>query len=388
MVIHYPFFGGPHNQALRLNYPLERLGVSTTVVLPGEPGNAAGRLRSAGLDVAEIGLHRIRARVDPRFHVRLIAGFFRDVQRLRALIRERSVDVVEINGLVNAQGAVAARLEGVPVIWQLLDTRAPRPVKWLLMPLVRRLANVVMSTGYGVADVHPGARSFGDRLVPFYPPVDTATFRPGADRRAAARLELGLEFDAPVIGCVANITRQKGIEHFVAMAERVASRRPDAHFVLLGRVMETQQDYAEKVLSLARRLTDEGRLVIRDPGSRVGELLPAFDIFVMTSVSRSEGISTTVLEAMACGLPVVATDVGALNEVVAEGVTGRLVQPADIEAMVQAVVELLNDPERLTRAASEARSRAVRRYDVETCAEVHLEAIQKAVAHKVNGGRP
>ena len=91
MVIHYPFFGGPHNQALRLNYPLEGIGVSTTVVLPGEPGNAADRLRSAGLDVAEIRLHRIRARVDPRFHVRLIAGFFRDVQRLRArgLIRAK-----------------------------------------------------------------------------------------------------------------------------------------------------------------------------------------------------------------------------------------------------------------------------------------------------------
>ena len=156
------------------------------------------------------------------------------------------------------------------MICQLLDTRAPRPVKWLLMPLVRRLANVLMSTGYGVADVHPGARSFGDRLVPFYPPVDTATSRPGADRHAAARLELGLEFDEPVIGCVANITRQKGIEHFVAMAEQVASRRPGAHFVLLGRVMETQQDYAERVLSLVRRLTDRGRLVIRDPGSRVG----------------------------------------------------------------------------------------------------------------------
>ena len=112
MVIHYPFFGGPHNQALRLNYPLERLGVSTTVVLPGEPGNAAGRLRNAGLDVAEIRLHRIRARVDPRFHVRLIAGFFRDVQRLRALIRERSVDAVEINGLVNTQGGCRCSTRG------------------------------------------------------------------------------------------------------------------------------------------------------------------------------------------------------------------------------------------------------------------------------------
>ena len=232
------------------------------------------------------------------------------------------------------------------------------------------------------ARVHPGAADLGSRLIPFYPPVDTSAFRPDPSRREIARVELGIPSGATLVGTVANLTPQKGLEHFVAVADELHARRPDVRFVILGSAMETQAQYEDMI----RRMVHEsavgraGALRIVDPGTRVSELLPALDLFLLTSVPRSEGVSTTVLEAMAAGIPVVSTDVGALSEVVADDVTGRLVAPLDDGAMVRAVVRLLDDPDTRTVMGAEARRRATESYDVGVCADTHMRAYEIATA--------
>lgn len=225
-VIHYRFFGGPQNQALRLAQPLARRGVATVVVLPDEPGNAAERLRAGAVDVVSLPLHRLRAVPDPLLQVRFLASMPEEVATLRRLIRQRSIDVVQVGGLVNPHAAIAARLEGVGVVWQLLDTRAPMMLRRLIMPWVIALADVVMTTGAGVARVHPGAAALGSRLVPFYPPVDTSVFTPGPDHRASARAEFGLGTGGLLVGTVANLNPQKGLEHFIAVAEMPPCQPP------------------------------------------------------------------------------------------------------------------------------------------------------------------
>jgi glycosyltransferase involved in cell wall biosynthesis len=381
-VIHYPFFGGPQNQALRTVGPLAARGVITSVVLPDEPGNATGRLRAAGIEVISLPLHRLRAVPDPAVQARFLAGFPGEVMALRRLVRSRSIDVVQVGGLVNPQAAIAARLEGVGVVWQLLDTRAPMVLRRLQMPWVLALADVVMTTGLGVARVHPGAAGLGPRLVPFYPPVDTSVFKPDPARRAAGRAELGIASGAPLIGTVANLTPQKGLEHFIAVAEVLHASHPDVRFVILGSAMDTHRAYEATI----RRMVQEsavGRadaLRIVDPGMRVPELLPALDLFLLTSVPRSEGVSTTVLEAMATGIPVVSTDVGALSEVVVDWVTGRIVAPLDDGAMVEAVAALVGDADARALMGAEARRRAMELYDVEACADTHLRAYRLAAA--------
>jgi glycosyltransferase involved in cell wall biosynthesis len=391
-VIHYPFFGGPQNQALRTVGPLEARSVITSVVLPDEPGNAAERLREAGIEVIALPLHRLRAVPDPVLQARFLASMPSEIVALRRLIRERSIDVVQVGGLVNPHAAIAARLEGVGVVWQLLDTRAPMVLRRLLMPWVLKLADVVMTTGVGVARVHPGAAGLGPRLVPFYPPVDTSVFKADAGRRAAARDQLGIASGAPLIGTVANLTPQKGLEHFIVVAGELHARRPDARFVILGSAMETQGAYEATIRRMVRdsAVGRAGALRIVDPGKRVPELLPSLDLFLLTSVPRSEGVSTTVLEAMATGIPVVSTDVGALSEVVVDGVTGRIVAPLDDCAMVEAVAALLDDAEARALMGTEARRRATRLYDVKVCADAHVRAYRLAAeraSRRRRGGR-
>src|SRR5687767_7442319 len=97
-VIHYPTFGGPHNQVLRLAGPLRARGFSTTVVLPDEPGNADMRLRAGGVDVVKMRMGRLRARLDWRLQLRMLGSLLGDVPRFVKLIRRERIDLVVVHG--------------------------------------------------------------------------------------------------------------------------------------------------------------------------------------------------------------------------------------------------------------------------------------------------
>jgi glycosyltransferase involved in cell wall biosynthesis len=386
-IIHYPVFGGPHNQVLRLAEPLRRAGVEMTVLLPDEPGNAAERLRSAGIDVLTMPLHRLRATAQPLTHLRLAAGFWPEVRAIRTVVRERNIDIVKMNGLVNPHGAIAARLEGVPVVWQLVDTRPPMILRRAMMPLVTRLADVVMTTGRAVARVHPGAEALGERLHVYFPPVDQVSFDPSVVDRGAARLEFGFAPEDCVLGSVGNLNPQKGHEYLIRAAAIARGRQANLKVLIIGASHDTHRRYEE---SLRRLSTELGLVVGHDllfAGSRadVRPALAAMDVFVLSSVPQSEGAPTVVQEAMMMGLPVVATDVAAVSEVVEHGVTGYVVPPLHPRAIAEAAVRLLRDPTLRESMGRAGRQRALERFSLERCAQVHLEAYDHALRRR---GRP
>lgn len=389
-VVHYPVFGGPHNRAARLRKPLADRGWETIVLLPDEPGTAAERLTSAGVEVVQMPLHRLRENRDPRIHLRFGSRFPFDVARIRKLLRERAIDIVLVNGLVNPHSAVAARLAGVPVVWQLLDTRTPMPLRRAMMPVATRLGDIVMSTGTAVAEAHPGATELGDRLVTFFPPVDVDDFRPDTERRRLARVELGIDDDAFVIGNVSNVNPQKGHDTFVRAAAVLSRTHPDTTFVILGATYDHHTDYANRLWAEA---ADAGlrlgeNLIVRDPGTNVAALLPAFDVFWMTAGPRSEGIPTVIEEAMACGLPVVATDVGAVREAVEDAETGFVVRPLRPDEIAAATIKLLNDPQLRNGMGSAGRQRAVELFAADVCADTHVRAFEAAIEHAKKRRRP
>lgn len=391
-VIHYPVFGGPHNQALRLSGPLASRGYDTVVVVPDEPGNAASRLRAGGVDVCPLLLHRLRATRDLRVHLGLAFGFLGDVARLREFIRTQAIDIVQIGGLVNPQAAMAARLEHVPVVWQLLDTRAPTPIAMVAMVWVRELADVVMSTGDAVAKSHPGYPAIADRVAPFFPPVDLARFRPPHPQlRAKVRASWGIPADALVVGCVANINAQKGIIELVRAFATVRLEHPSARLVLVGAEYPDHADYSAAVRdAMAVHNLVEGRDAIfvgeRDDVERQ---LAGMDVIALAAVPRSEGITTAVLEAMAAGLPVVVTDVGALREAVENTRTGFVVAPGDTAALASALAHLLDDPVLRASVGRAARKSAEDRFGIDACADSHARAYEQALAgHRKARSRP
>ena len=306
-VVHYANFGGPHNEALRLREPLRRRGWEIEVAIPDEPGSAAARLEAGGVPVRSLPLSRLRASPDPRLLLRFVRDFGPSVRGLEKAIEATGADVVQIGGLVNPHAAFAARRQGAAVVWQIVDSRAPGPLRRAAMPLVRRMADAVMFDGEALVELHGGRESLRVPTFVYFPPVDTTRFVPSADRRREIRAQLGIPEDASVVGTVSSLNPMKGLEHFLDAAAQVAGSRPETWFVVVGGAPESHLAYQEQLRLRADRLALPNRVVFAGERDDVERWYPAFDLHTITSLPRSEGTTTTALEAQSCGVPVVAS---------------------------------------------------------------------------------
>jgi glycosyltransferase involved in cell wall biosynthesis len=183
-----------------------------------------------------------------------------------------------------------------------------------------------------------------DRTVTVHEGIDLE--RVEAAPPARLHEELWLPHHAPLVGNVAALVPHKGQRHLVEAAALVVRQVPDARFVIAGE--------GELRQALERQIKEhrlEKHVLLAGFRPDVLSVHKAFDIFVMSSVT--EGLGTSLLDAMACAKPVVATTAGGIPEVVADGETGLLVPPRDHHALAEALVRLLNDAalrQRLGRA--------------------------------------
>jgi glycosyltransferase involved in cell wall biosynthesis len=181
-----------------------------------------------------------------------------------------------------------------------------------------------------------------------------------------------LPHGAPVVGNVAALVPHKGHRHLIEAAHLVVQEVPDARFIILG-----EGELREQLERQVRESQLEKHVLL--PGFRADVLgcLKGFDLFVMSSVT--EGLGTSLLDAMACSKAVVATQAGGMPEVVDEGRTGFLVAPRDHHAMARAIIRLLTE-EPLRRQMGEAGFARVReRFTVERMV-VETAAVYERVA--------
>jgi glycosyltransferase involved in cell wall biosynthesis len=202
--------------------------------------------------------------------------------------------------------------------------------------------------------------------------VDVARFALPGDR-GHVRSALGLPQNARLIALVGTFKPQKGQRQLIEAAETVVPAFPDAHILLLG-------DGELRAELQARAATSPVAARIHFLGSRadVPELLAACDIFVLPSLW--EGLPIALLEAMASGLPSVASAVSGARQVVVDGETGFLVPPGDVPALAAALAELLSDPERASAMGAAARQRVERAYSARRQAEEHAALYRRAHA--------
>jgi glycosyltransferase involved in cell wall biosynthesis len=377
-VLHYPTFGGPHNNTLRLAPLLERHGIETVVALSDDDGDAARRLRSA-LPVRLIRLSRFRSSV--LANARALAELSGDVARLRSLMRAEGIDVVRVVGGQNPQAAVAARAAGIPIVWQISSTLPPRVVRHLIGRYVAAIADVVLTTGTRIIPDYPGLSQARD-LRSYVPPVDLGLFAPSQEIRNDTRARIGLSEQDVAIGTVASFVPVKGLDVFGRAAARVARSYPKVRFVIAGKVVSGHEEYLGQLLAHFADLGIEDRLTVLHPTWDVYRTITAFDIGVVSSWQESG--PTTLGEMLSVGLPVATTDVGIANEVsVAIPDVVPRARPGDDEGLAAALGMLIENRGR--DVASRARTAACRFFSAESCADVFADAYRAAVGVK---GRP
>lgn len=213
-----------------------------------------------------------------------------------------------------------------------------------------------------------------DRLRVIVNGVDTATFRPATDRNAA-RAALGIAADERVIGSVGRLSPEKDPENLARAMRVVADRDPRARLLFVG---DGPQKAEVEALLLELGLGERARLL--GARSDVRGFLDAIDVFCLPS--QTEGTSISLLEAMACALPVVATAVGGTPEVVDRGAAAVLVPPGDPGALADALLGVLGDPARARALGERARARVDARFSMRTMAGAYGDLYEEICARR------
>ncbi len=208
--------------------------------------------------------------------------------------------------------------------------------------------------------------------------VDTEDFHPATDK-AALRYALGLP-PGTLIGCFGRIRHQKGTDVLVEAALDILPRHPNARIVFTGRVTPDNQGYVDdlrgrlEAAGLADRVLFRGEVSWDD----LIKHYQAMDLFV--APARWEGFGLTPIEAMACGVPAVATRVGAFEAQVIEGQTGKLVDPGDASALAAAIESMISDPRVLRRMGEAGRLHVLRHFTIEREAEAIIAVYRELLA--------
>jgi len=340
------------------------------VLVTGSGDRHLDQARDAGLEV--ITEPALRAPIDPRHDLAAL-------RRLSALLRQRPFDVVHTHtAKAGALGRIAARRSGGPRIVHTYHgfpfhefQSPPRRRSYIAIErYLGRMTDVALCVGTGVAveAIRRGimlperVRTIGV-AVPDRP-------APAAGARDRARRALGIPPDATVVGAVGRLTYQKAPEDFLTALRELGRARTAGQPDLLG-VWVGGGDLAERIGGLAQSGPGP-RVVLAGERADVQELLPAFDVFALPS--RYEGLPTVIVEAMACGIPVVATAVNSVADLVVPGETGLLVPPQRPDQLADAVGYLLNSPETAARMAATARERLGERYSVDALRDALVAA--------------
>lgn len=194
--------------------------------------------------------------------------------------------------------------------------------------------------------------------------IDTETFAPVPDR-SALRSSLGLPAAGRLIGCYGRIRAQKGTDVFVDAMIVTLPAQPDVTALVMGRATGPHERFLEglKARVSAAGLSDRIRFLPEVSVDRMPDWYRVLDLFV--APQRWEGFGLTPIEAMACGVPVIATDVGAFPELVSEGRTGTILAPGDSGAMAAAIARALADGGPLAAWQEAARPHVLAHFRIE-----------------------
>jgi glycosyltransferase involved in cell wall biosynthesis len=327
---------------------LDRTRYHPLVVLPSE-GALARDLHSAGVEVHVNGLSVLRRGLaTPRGVASICAALARDAAVLGALVRRRRVAIVHSNTSVVLGGAAAAAVGRAPHVWHVREIYSRFGRLW---PRHRSL----LSSAAALPCVSTATAAQFRESDPTRVIHDGLAFEPRRQARDVARRALGLDPSVPVVAVLGRISDWKGQDVLVrALAEPPLQER-GAIGLIAGEAWPGAEQRAMSVLELARGLGVDERLRVLGFRDDVETVFGASDLISVPSTAP-DPLPGAAIEAAAAGCTVIASAHGGLPEILTDGVTGRLIPPADPVALARVASELLDRPDERERLGAAARA--------------------------------
>jgi glycosyltransferase involved in cell wall biosynthesis len=323
--------GGISSYLLSLTSGLLRRGHKIYVASSG--GELEKRFIKSGSDLIYIPL-KTKCEVNPK----IIFSFF----KLDHLLKQKNINIIHANTRVTSVLAyILSRKWGVPYISTshgFFKTRLSRRIFPLWGKKVIAISEQVKE--HLVSDFKLDREAV--RLV--YNGVDLKNEVVAKQDRLIAKQKLGLK-DSAVVGIIARLSDVKGHKYLIEAMGEVLKVMPDVQLLIVGDGREK-----DNLINLSRRLGISESIIFISSVEDSSGVLEAIDLFVMPSVQ--EGLGLSIMEAMAKGIAVVASDVGGIRNLIKDGFNARLVRPRDIKGLARVIIELLQDREKLKHYAA------------------------------------
>ncbi len=363
--------GGSQKALLRLLRGIDRDRFSPTVVcLRDGDTPIAHDIQSQDIPVLDLG---ITGFLNP-FGLRRLASFLDDVRPV--IVHSWLYHAVMVSRLFG-------RIAPVPIL-----ISARRNIN-LGSPLRERLNRLTLGIDDRIIAVSEAARRVEierggadpRRVVTIVNGVETGhSGEMDPTVRNRIREELGIPGSAPVVGTIGRLHQEKGLDVFLEATAQILSALPDVRFVIVGSGRDrTALESHAKELGVASKIAFVGER------ADVKDLLTAMDLFSLSS--PEEGMPNVVLEAMAAGLPVVATGVGGTPEVVINGVTGLLVPPGEPGRLAAAVSDILSRRDRMLMMGREGLARVRKDFRIDTMVARTVEVYEEQLSDKLGMGK-
>jgi glycosyltransferase involved in cell wall biosynthesis len=369
---HTAQLGGGEIALLDLIRFFDRSRVTPIVVL-GSDGPLADRLRGlADLHILEISPGVLHTRKDTLgsssvVQLKTALQISAYVLRLIDFIHAYNIELIHTNSLkADILGGVAGKLTQTPVIWhirdRITDDYLPKAAVKVMRKLCRTVPDFIIGNSAATIETLD--------LMGTRPSLAVSS---GVDIRAYQQAGVSSANDASnpdreiKIGLVGRICPWKGQHIFLQAAAEVHKRFPRTRFQIIGAALFKEQQYEEEMRDLARTLGLEHAVEFTGFRNDVPDLMRGLDILVHASTT-GEPFGQVIVQGMAAGKPVVATNGGGVPEIVLNGTTGFLVPMADVPAMSSAICTLLDAPEMAAAMGSAGKMRVLEHFTIERSA--------------------
>jgi glycosyltransferase involved in cell wall biosynthesis len=342
---------------------LDGLGGDPEALVACPSGELSDALRAIGADVAPITGTQASFRLHPVHTSRGLVEIGRSSLQVRRLASRAAPDLIHANTTRASLLALPARRRsGPPVIAHIRDWAPEGRFSRFVLGVIARRADAILANSAYIARQFDGL-SLREPVRVVHNPVDLHRFDPAVVDGAEVRRELGVADDATVLAVVAQLTPWKGQDDAIKALAALGPRAPEAILLLVGSAKfagpGTQFDnraFERDLHGLAAELGVVERVRFLGERSDIPAVLAATDVLLMPS--WREAFGRVAIEAMAIGVPVVASDVGGPAEIVRDGVDGLLLPPCRPEEWAAALVGLVGDRERRATMGRRALERA------------------------------
>ncbi|HWD11476.1 MAG TPA: glycosyltransferase family 4 protein [Solirubrobacteraceae bacterium] len=372
---------------------LSGLPDSVDALVAAPRGQLQATVRALGVPVATITGTAGSLRLHPAHTPRAVAEMALAAAQVRRLARRSASDVLHANSIRAGLVLALARAPGVPTVVHVRDCLPPGALSTATLRLIAASATTVIAnsryTASSVLSAAPAAR-----VEVIYNPVDLQRWDPARLDRGAARARLGeVVAGRLLLGVVAQLSPWKGQDTAIEALRLLREEGRDAHLLLIGSAKfvarSTRFDnerYVAHLHALAAAAGLEDRISWLGEREDVPELVRALDVLLLPSWEEPFGRS--LIEAMALGVPVIATNVGGPAEILDDGVEGWLLAPRDPAPWARAIAGLADDPQRAAEIGRAGRRRVEERFALERHVTAVLALYARVVARAAHVADP